>query len=167
MQKVTGILSFALCFVTQISISARAETVSYPEKNPLFMMEVPKGWEAKHEHGAVKIVAEANALFLLQHVDNVKDESSAEAALPQLADMQDVKVAVPARAVQMGDFKGLITQLKGRDKAGNETLWQAMIFAAKEDDYYLFTCFWTNDDGPKTATIALIFSKSLKPASAN
>ena len=138
------------------------------------MMEVPKGWEAKHEHGAVKIVAEANALFLLQHVDNVKDESSAEAALPQLAelegkqfDMQDVRIGVHGKAVQMGDFKGLITDCAGRDKAGNATLWQAMIFAAKEGDYYLVTCFWTNDDGPKTATDRADIFKSLKAAGTN
>jgi hypothetical protein len=174
MQKLPGILFFALCFVSQTSISARAETVSYPEKNPLFTMEVPKGWEAKHERGAVKIVAEANALFLLQHVDNVKDEGSAEAALPQLAElegkqfnMQEVIIAVHGKTVQMGGFKGLITDCKGRDQAGNDTLWQVMIFAAKEGDYYLVTCFWTNDDGPKTATDRADIFKSLKAAGTN
>ena len=170
-QKVPGILLFALCFITATAVSARAETVSYPEKNPLFTVEVPAGWKAKHENGAITIAAEANAVVLLQHVDNVKDESAAKAAVPQLADlqgkqfnMQGVRIAVPARATQVGDFKGFMIDGRGTDRAGNDTLWQVMIFAAKDDDYYVVTCLWTNDDAEKTAADRAEIFKSLKAA---
>jgi hypothetical protein len=173
-QKVLGILSVSLWAIIQFSISAHADTASYPQNNSLFTIEVAKGWQAKHEHGALKIEAQANALFLVQHVDNVKDESAAKGALPQLAEMegrqfnmQDVKIAVHGMPVQMGEFKGLMTNCAGRDKAGNETLWQVMIFTPKEDDYYLVTCFWTKEDGEKTATDRAEIFSSLKAAGLN
>jgi hypothetical protein len=104
-------------------------------------------------------------------VDNVKDESAAKAAVPQLADlqgkqfnMQGVRIAVPARATQMGDFKGFMIDGRGTDRAGNDTLWQVMIFAAKDDDYYLVTSLWTNDDAEKTAADRAEIFKSLKVA---
>src|SRR6201999_2181266 len=90
----------------------RAETVTYPEKDPAFSVTVPQGWKAEHEHGAVKIVAQADAIFVLQYVQNVKDENTANAALPEMAALQgkqfsldDVKVETPAATTLMGDYK--------------------------------------------------------------
>jgi len=171
MRKVPGILFFGGCFIALISVSARAETVSYPEKNSLFTVEVPKGWQAKHENGAVKIAAEANAVCLLQHVDNVKDEDTAKVAVAELADLQGkqfniqgVRIEVPARATQVGDFKGFMAEGRGIDRAGNDTRWKVMIFAAKDNDYYLVTCLWTSDDAEKTAADRAEIFKSLKAA---
>src|SRR5689334_13857341 len=64
------------------------ESASYPEKNSRFTVEVPSGWEAKHENGALKLVAQANALVLFQFVESVKDEEAAKSALPQLAELE-------------------------------------------------------------------------------
>jgi hypothetical protein len=147
-----------------------AETVSYPETTAVFTVDVPNGWEAKHEHGAVRILAQqADAVFLLQHVDNVKDENTAKEALPELANLQgkqfsldEIKVTIPTAAAEMGDFKGVLMQCTGKDKHGNDTFWQVMIFAPKSNDYYLMTCLWTEQDAEKTDTDRGNIFRSLK-----
>jgi hypothetical protein len=168
------IVLIVICSIGIAVASLAAETVSYPEKDPLFAVEVPSGWKAKHENGAIKITAEVNAIFLLQHVDNVKDEETAQTALPELAalggkqfKMENVKISDPGRPIRIGDFKGFITDGRGTDKHGNDTLWQVMIFAPKEGDYYLLSCWWTNDDTEKTAADRAGIFKSLKPVGPN
>jgi hypothetical protein len=166
-----------LIFVATIWIGARtdciaAEKVFYPEINAAFTVDVPNGWEARHEQGAVRIIAQqANAVFLLQHVDNVKDEETAKEALPDLANFQakhfgleDTKVMIPAAGAQMGDFKGMLTQCTGKDKEGNDIFWQVMIFSPKGDDYFLVSCLWSKDVGEKTAADRAALFKSLKAA---
>ena len=171
MRKVPGILFFGGCFIALISVSARAETVSYPEKNSLFSVEVPKGWQAKHENGAITIAAEANAVCLLQHVDNVKDEDTAKVAVAELANLEGkqfnlegIKITATGRPAQMGSFEGFMAEGRGTDRAGNDTRWKVMIFAAKDNDYYLVTCLWTSDDAEKTAADRAEIFKSLKAA---
>ena len=132
-------------------------------------MNIPAGWEARHEHGAVKIVAQAEALFVLQHVENVKDDNTAAVALSDLANLQgkqfaleEMKVASPTAATLMGDFKGFVTEYTGKDKRGRDMSWQVLLFSPKDDDYYLVSCFWTKDDAAKTATDRADIFKSLK-----
>lgn len=174
MHHLFRIVLIVICSIGIAVASLAAETVSYPEEDPLFAVEVPSGWEAKHENGAVKIMGEANAIFLLQHVDNVKDESTAQAAVAELAalearqfKMENVKIAEPGRPIRIGDFTGFITDGRGTDKHGHDTLWQVMIFAPKEADYYLLSCWWANDDAEKTAADLAGILKSLKPISPN
>jgi len=146
-----------------------AETVSYPDDRPVFTVAVPEGWEVRHEHGAVRIIAQANAVFALQHVDNVSDDDTAPVALAELASLQgkqfaleEMKVVRPTAPIQMGDFKGFITECVGKDKHGNDTFWQMMIFSPKDKDYYVATCLWTKDDAEKTAADRVDIFKSLK-----
>jgi hypothetical protein len=167
-QKFATLVSFTTLLITPTPTCVTCETVSYPEKDPLFTVNVPAGWEARHEHGAVKIVAQAEALFVLQHVENVKDDNTAAVALSDLANLQgkqfaleEMKVTSPTAATLMGDFKGFITEYTGKDKRGRDMSWQVLLFSPKDDDYYLVSCFWTKDDATKTATDRADTFKSL------
>jgi hypothetical protein len=147
----------------------QAESVSYPEKNPAFTVDVPKGWEAKYQNGAVTISAEANAVVLLQYVETVHDDATAKAAIPQLANMQgqqfnmdNMRISYHCRDLEMGAFKGLMTDGRGIDKGGHDTLWQVMIFAPQPGKYYLVTAMWTNEDGDKTLADRNAILQSLK-----
>jgi hypothetical protein len=169
-QKLYWLVIVAGVAVAAISSGLAAESVSYPEGNAVFTIDVPKGWEAKHEHGAVKIIAEqADVIFLLQRVSNVKDENTAKEALPELAGVQakqfaleDMKVAIPTANAEMGDFKGFMTECTGKDRNGKDAFWQLMIFSPKDDDYYLVSCLWAKEDAEKTATDRAQIFKSLK-----
>jgi hypothetical protein len=137
----------------------RAETVSYPEKNPIFSVGVPDGWHVKHDKGAVMLVPSADAAVLLQHVSDVKDAEAAKAGLPALAkgaaktfSMENATVVTPAGPLKVGEFKGFGTEYKGKDKDGEDAFWQVMIFAPKkDDDYYLMTVVCSDKDDKKTA----------------
>jgi hypothetical protein len=150
----------------------RAESVSYPEKDPLFRVDVPKGWEAKYQNGAVTISAEANAVILLQYVETVHDDETAKAAIPKLANMQgeqfnmdNMRISYHCRDLEIGAFKGLMTDGRGVDKGGHDTLWQVMIFAPQPGKYYLVTSMWTNEDGEKTLADRNAILQSLKAIS--
>ena len=145
------------------------ETASYPQKNARFSVEVPAGWEAKHENGALKLIATANAVVLFQFVQSVKDDGTARSALPQLAelegrqfDLENMQISHHVRDSENGDFKGLMTDGKGLDKGGHETIWQSVLFAPKEGEYYLMTALWTTEDTAKTAADRADIFKSLK-----
>jgi len=108
-------------------------------------------------------------VFVLQYVQNVKDDATATAALPELATLQgkqfsleDMKVESPEATTLMGDYKGLITECSGKSRHGTDTSWKVMIFSPKENEYYLATCLWSKDDAEKTAADRLALFKSLK-----
>lgn len=151
--------------------SLRAETVSYPEKDPAFTLETPDGWKTKSENGAIMIGGSSDAAVLLQHVSDVKDETSAKAGLPKLAaaaaktfNMKDAKEVTPVSAAEIGEFEGFATEYKGKDKDGEDAFWQLMIFAPKENDYYLVTVVCSDKDDKKTAADRDAIVKSLKAA---
>ena len=167
----TGI---AACGFVAAAFANAAVLVPYPEKDPLFTIEVPQGWEVKHEHGAVKLVAQSDAIFVLQHVDNVKNDDTAAVAMADLAtlqgknfSLQDTKVARPTTMTLMGDFKGFIIECTGKSPDGKDTSWQLMLFSAKNEDYYLATAFWANEDAEKTSADRSALFKSLKALRGN
>lgn len=161
--------SFALLLGTLNCTALGEDTVSYPEQKPAFALDLPKGWKAKHEDGAVRIEAEANAVFLLQRTETVKDEARAKSGLPEVAEyegrqfnMQGMKISTHVRDVRMGDFHGFMTDASGTDAHGYVTFWQVFIFAVK-DEYFVVTSLWTSDDGDKTAADRAAVFTSLKP----
>jgi hypothetical protein len=147
-----------------------ADTVSYPEANPVFTIDAPEGWQVKHGHGAVRILAQAaDAVLVLQHVDNVKDDDTAAVAVAELATLQgkqfslaDTTVVRPPALGLMGDFKGFITECSGKSRSGMDTSWQVMLFSPKDNDYFVITCLWINDEADKTAADRRAMFKSLK-----
>jgi len=168
-QKLAQLLFFTCSLSAAMAQSDRAQTASYPEKNPLFTVEIPNGWQLQRENGAVKLVAQANAVCLLQHVDNVKDEETAQTALPELMQLEghqfnlnSLVISGKPKVVKLGDFKGFAAIGRGTDKGGGETLWQTMLFAPKEGDYYLVTCFWTKNEEDKTTVDRTSIFTSLK-----
>lgn len=150
----------------------RAETVSYPDKDPVFSVEVPDGWHVKHDKGAVMLLPNADAAALLQHVSDVKDADAAKSGLPSLAksaaktfSMKDAEVVTPPAEGTFGGFKGFATEYKGKDKDGESAFWQVLIFSPKnDDDYYLVTVVCSDKDDKKTAADRDAIVNSLKPA---
>ena len=166
--KVLRLFLFAFCLSVGAQLS-RAETASYPEKNPVFTVEAPIGWQIKRENGALKLIPQANAVCLLQYVENVKDEETARTGLPELTSLEghqfnldNLVISAKPKAVRLGDFNGFTTDGRGVDKAGNETFLQTMLVAPKEGVYYLVTCLWTKDDQEKTAADRTAIFNSLK-----
>ena len=169
-QKLLQLLALTVPLViTSLSAASAAIAVPYPETNPVFTVDVPEGWQVKHEHGAVRIIAQADAVLILQHVDNVKDDDTAMAAVAELATLQgkqfslaDPKVVRPAAVMLSGEFKGFITECRGTSPHGMDTSWQVMLFSPKDNDYFLVTCLWTKDDAEKTAADRQTMFTSLK-----
>lgn len=169
MRKASRLLFLVFCVSAASALPGHAETTSYPEKDPLFSVEVPSGWQIERGNGAVKLIAQANAVCLLQHVDNVKNEETAQAALPQLTelegrqfDLNNLIISGKPKNLKFGDFNCFMTFGRGIDKGGNETHWQVMLFAPKEGDYYLVTCLWTKNDEEKTGPDRASIFNSLK-----
>jgi hypothetical protein len=163
------LFSALLVFASSAAIALTPETASYPDKNARFTVQVPNGWQAARENGALKLIAEANAVVLFQFVQDIKSDEAAKTALPQLAemeghqfDLEKMQISYHVRDADNGEFKGYMTDAKGTDKGGHETMWQSVIFAPREGEYYLMTALWTTDDTSKTASDRADIFKSLK-----
>ena len=149
---------FALLTLATSSFGEFNETVAYPEKDPLFAVEVPKEWQVKHEDGAIRLSAPQSAIFLIQQVSaNVKDEETAREAVLSLADAQgknfdlkNAQISTHIRDFTIGEYKGLLTDGQGIDSAGYETFWQVVLFSPKEGKYFLLTSMWTKRDTEAT-----------------
>ena len=149
---------FAFLTLAGASLGEFNETVAYPEKDPLFTVEVPKGWQIKHEDGAIRLSAPQSAIFLVQQVSsNVKDAETAKEAVLPLADAQgknfdlkNAQISTHVRDFEVGEYKGLLTDGQGTDSAGYETLWQVVIFSPIEGKYFLLTSMWTKGDTEPT-----------------
>src|SRR3954452_13144242 len=165
-------LFFAALIVASSSRALTPETAVYPQKNARFSVEVPNGWEAKYENGALKLIAQANAVVLFQVLESVKDDGTAKSALPQLAelegrqfDLENMQISYHVRDSENGDFKGLMTDAKGVDKGGHETMWQSVLFAPREGEYYLITALSTTADIAKPGPDRADIFKSLRATS--
>jgi predicted Zn-dependent protease len=150
----------------------RAETVSYPDKDPVFSVEVPDGWHVKHDKGAVMLVPRADAAVLLQHVSDVKDADAAKTGLPSLAksaaktfSMNDTAVVTAPNSIKLGEFQGFAAEYKGKDKDGEDAFWQVIIFSRDNDDYYLMTVVCSDKDDKKTAADRDTIVNSVKATS--
>ena len=153
-RKILRLVFITSCLFVASAQLGRAETASYPEKNPLFTVEIPVGWQVQRENGAVKLIAPDNAVCLLQYVESVKDEGAAQAALPQLTEfeahqfsLENLVISGTPKAAKLGDFRGFTCDGRGTDKAGKETFLETMLFAPKEGAYYIITCLWFKDGG--------------------
>jgi hypothetical protein len=119
----------------------------------------------QRENGALKLIAQANAVCLLQQVDNLKDDESAQVALPKLTELEgrqfnldQLIISGKPKTIKFGDFNGFAGEGRGVDKGGKETLWQTMLFAPKEGVYYLVTCLWTRTTRRRQLPIVRPFS---------
>lgn len=164
-------LCLSLCFIAGVA-SARAESVSYPEKNPAFTFDLPQDWKAVFDNGALKLAPkQGDALVLFQHVSDVKDDATAKEALPVLArkagetfSMKDGHVAVKETETTAGKFKTLMTAYKGKDKDNEDAFWYVAIFAPTKGDYYLMTVVYSLKDEKQTANDRALIQTSIRPA---
>jgi hypothetical protein len=137
-RKILRFVFLTSCLGVASAQLSRAETASYPEKNPLFTVAIPVGWQVQRENGAVKLVAPTGAVCLLQYVDNIKDEEVAQAASPQLTEFEghqfsldNLVISGKSKAAKLGDFRGFTCEGRGVDKGGNETFWKTMLFETR------------------------------------
>lgn len=168
LRKTLWIGVLAVCLPTSIRAGS-LDAVGYPEPNPAFTLTVPEGWQSKREQGALKLIAEADAVVLVQRVDNVKDEAGAKQALPELVElegkqfnMNGVVIGTTPSSTTMGDFSGFATVGYGTDPGGHKTSWQSLIFSPREGEYYLVTALWTAADAEKTAADRTAIFSSLR-----
>ncbi len=151
----------------------RAETASYPEKDPAFTVEVPEGWGMKRDNGALMLTTKDDAAFLFQQVTDVHDAKTAKAGLPNLAAAaakvfklkEGATVTAPPAAMDLGDIKAFGTEYKGKDADNEDAFWQVVIFSPADDkDYYVMTAICSDKTDKKTAPARDAIVKSIKPA---
>jgi hypothetical protein len=122
-------LCFILAFLGSLATVAplRAETVSFPEKDPVFTLELPKDWKASFtKHNALMLFAHPeSAMLIVQEMpaDAVHDTESAEKYL--LADlkkdsglMSDLECSSNADPASKG-VALLTANCKGKQYAGD------------------------------------------------
>jgi hypothetical protein len=168
----TRFAGLALSLIIAGAASLRAESVSYPEKNPAFTVDVPANWQTLFENGALKMAPkQGDVLVLFQHVTDVKDEAGAKAGLPRLAEqagqtfsVKNGEVAVQPMQTDAGKFKTWMTAYRGKDKDNEDAFWYVATFAPKPGDYYLMTVVYSLKDEKNSAADRATIQTSIRPA---
>jgi len=146
------------------------DTANYPNEKPAFSVAVPKGWATKRDDGSLMMGApNAHVAVLIQHVSDVKTAAQAKAGMPALAaaaaktfGMSGAEVVTEASEADIGEFKGVGTEYKGKDGAGEGAFWMVMAFAPDGKDYYLMTIICSDKDDKATAEARDAIVESVK-----
>ena len=167
-KTVLSIVAAAAAFVTTATFAE--DTAAFPNDKPIFSVAVPKGWQTKREGGSLMLgAADAHVAVLVQHITDVKTAAQAKAGMPALAaaaaktfGLNGAEVVTAAEEAEVGEFKGMGTEYKGKDKDGEGASIVLMAFAPDGKDYFLITVVCSDKDDEKTAEARDAIMESVK-----
>lgn len=167
-KTILTIVTAASAFITSATFAD--DTAAFPNDKPIFSVAVPKGWQTKRDGGSLMLgAADAHVAVLIQHIIDVKSAEQAKTGLPALAaaaaktfGLTDAEVVTAAEEAEVGEFKGIGTEYKGKDKGGEGATIVLMAFAPDGKDYFLITVVCSDKDDEKTAEARDAIVESVK-----
>jgi hypothetical protein len=163
-------LSLSICATSSLP----AAVVSYPESNPAFTLDLPKGWTVARQGGGVLMLTPegGNAVLMLRRAEHMKDERDAKTEMAAMVEeakkiftLHDVEAKGAPKEKEIGEIKCLEGTYSAKDDKGNGAHFQLTLFAARAGEFFVMTELYNDAHEVETVFDRTLLVSSLKPVS--
>ena len=175
MKNFPRILSLITVTVGLSLLTARAKPVNFPDDEPVFTVEAPKGWTSEAlPPDNLKLTTgtgKDTVMVLFSSAEEVTDTPTAKVYLPAFAEamagtfeLKDAKPSAPAAEIPLNDKVNAVAQeYQGKTASGTDCVLTVAIFSADEKIYYSMVIMGTKARTTATNAEQTAIMKSILP----
>lgn len=175
MKTLPKILSLVALGLSFSLLTARAKPVNFPDAEPAFTIEAPKGWTSEPlPPDNLKLTTgtgKDTMMVLFSSAEEVTDAATAKIYLPAFAEamattfeLKGAKPSAEAAEIPLNDKVNAVAQeYQGKTASGTDCVLTVAIFSADEKSYYSMVIMGTKARTTATNAEQTVIMKSILP----